>query len=419
MKQLLTYKLILWCLFCFLTFYTSASISAVPDEVQAVFAGNTCLNCHSGSSPDGNLSLDDADVSETSLIDVTANCSNNNAKLVEPGDAPNSVLYQKLANQNINCGGVMPPSGNLISDSDLSIIFDWIVSIGSAGQSGLIEMQETSLLVQETDPNVTLTVIRQLGLQGQITVDFTVSSVGNDTAETPTDFVSQTGTLIIENNESSKDIVVVLVDDEEFEGDEVFSVTISNPTNGAVLGSNSQSKITITDNEIENLPGTFFFDRTSYSVNEDSVEAQITILRSFGTAGQVTVDLTSSNGSAIAGSDYQTVNQTLLFEDGERNKIIPISLIDDQNEEDSESFTLNLSNPTAGSLIGTTQPLSVTIIDNDATSGDGDGNGDDGGGTDAGTTPEPAVEAEYEAAGALFYLTLLLLVLPFLRSKFN
>jgi len=422
MKQLLRYKFILWCFFCSVIPYSSISFSAVPDEVQTIFASNTCLDCHSGNTPSGNLSLDDANISETALVDITANCSNNNAKLVEPGDAPNSVLYQKLSNQNINCGGVMPPSGNLISDSDLNIIFDWIVSIGSAGQSGLIEMQETTVLVQETDPDVTLIVARQLGLQGQVTVDYTVSSVGNDGAESPSDFVSQTGTLTFENNESSKDIIVVLADDEEFEGDEVFSVTLSNPTNGAVLGRESQSKVTITDNEVENLPGTFFFDRASYSGDEGIGELQITVIRSFGTAGQVTVDLISSNGSAIAGSDYQVINQTLVFEDGERSSIIPITFLDDQIEEDSESFTLGLSNPTAGSLIGSTQSLVVTIIDNDATSGGDGGNdgGSDGGDTGAGsgTTPEvPVVEAEYEAAGAFYYLILLLLTLPFMRNR--
>jgi len=418
MKQLLLDRFILLCVFCSITLYSSFLLSAVPDEVQAIFVNNTCLTCHSGSTPDGNLSLDNADISETSLVDVTADCSNNNAKLVEPGDAANSVLYQKLANQNINCGGVMPPSGNLISGSDLNIIFDWIVSIGSAGQSGLIEMEETAVLVQETDPNVTLTVVRQLGLVGQITVDFTASAVGSDTAESPSDFVFQTGTLIFEDNESSKEIVIELADDEEFEGDEVFSVTLANPTNGAVLGSESQSKITITDNEEENLPGTFFFDRVSYSGDEDAVDLQITVIRSFGTAGPVTVDLNSSNASAIAGEDYQSVNQTLVFEDGERNKVVPITFIDDQNEEDSESFNLALSNPTAGSLIGSTQSLVVTIVDNDGASGGGDGGGSDGGDTGGGTTPEePEVEAEYEAAGALFYLTLLLILLPFYRKK--
>ena len=124
MKQLLLNRFTLLCLLCFFTSYSSVIHSAVPNEVQAIFENNTCLDCHSGNTPSGNLSLDDAIISEAALVDITANCSNNNAKLVELGDAPNSILYQKLANQNINCGGVMPPSGSLISEGDLTIIFD-------------------------------------------------------------------------------------------------------------------------------------------------------------------------------------------------------------------------------------------------------------------------------------------------------
>jgi len=44
---------------------------------------------------------------------------------------------------------------------------------------------------------------------------------------------------------------------------------------------------------------------------------------------------------------------------------ILLSLTDDQDFEDEESFTLLLSNPTGGATLGTSQ-MTVTIADNDA-----------------------------------------------------
>jgi len=397
---------------------SSSSMAAVPDDVQAVFNNNTCLDCHSGGTPSGNLSLDDADISETQLVNVVATCSVNNAQRVEPGEPQNSVLYQKLANQNINCGGVMPPTGDQVSDSELQTIFDWIISIGTAGQFGLLEMRQEQVAVEENDATVIVNIDRLLGSQGQVTVDFQVASVGLDSAEPTTDYIAQTGTLTFEDSELSKEIVIELVNDQEFEGEEVFSVTLSNPTGGAVLGSTIQTKIIINDDEEENLPGTLIFDRTSFTQAEDTANFEVTILRTFGTAGQITVDIVSSDVTAEEGVDYQSVNQTLVFLDGEQNQRITVALIDDQIEESEESFSLNMSNSTGGAITGSPANLTVNITDNDAPD---DGDSGDGSGNDGEEPPlnesEPSVEAEYEAAGSLnLFLTVFLLLLLIRRE---
>ena len=407
-------------------FFSSSANAAIPDEVQAVFVNNGCLNCHTGGAPSGGLSLDDATISETALIDIVANCSINNSTLVEPGNPQVSVLYIKLASQNPNCGGVMPPGGPLISGGDLNIIFDWIVSIGPATQFGLFSMQETAVDVNETDPQVVLTVNRDLGTGGQVMVDFSVATVGTDTAVSPTDFEAQTGTLVFEDGETSKEITVILVDDDVFEGTEVFSVTLSNPQGGAVLGGASQTKVSIIDNEFDNQPGTFFFSRVSYTAAEDVGTFDVMVIRSFGAAGQVSVNLTSSNGTAIVNSDYQVVNSTLVFEEGIKNQTISVVVMDDAIEEQAEQFMLTLSNPNNGALLGAPSNVTVTINDNDAPTGGGGGGGGgsgggtgggSGGGTGGGEPSEPAQEVDFEAAGALGFSSILLLLMLFRRRK--
>lgn len=400
--------------------------AAVPDEVQTIFDNNCLTNCHQGNTPSGGLALDDADISETSLVDVVANCSNNNSKLVEPGDPAVSVLYIKLF-PNPNCGGVMPAGGApMLSDTDRTVIFDWIVSIGPAAQFGLFSMAQTTVNVNETDPQVVLTVNRQLGTTGEVMVDFVVATVGTDTAVSPTDYEAQTGTLVFANGETSKEITVILVDDDVFEDTEVFSVTLSNPQGGAVLGGGNQTKVSIIDNEFDNQPGTFFFSRVSYSAAEDDGTFEVMILRSFGAAGQVSVNLASSNGTAMVNSDYEVVNSTLVFEEGVKNQTLSVVVMDDAIEEQVEQFSLTLSNPNNGALLGSPSNVTVTINDNDAPAGGGGGGGSGGGsgggtgGTGGGTgggSSEPVPEVEFEAAGSVGFSSILLLLLLFRRRE--
>jgi hypothetical protein len=386
----------------------------VPDEVQAIFDNSCLTGCHQGNNPSGGLSLDDAVTSGNALVDVVALCSNNGSKLVEPGDPAVSVLYIKLFPDQ-NCGNDVMPAGGapLLSDNDRSTIFDWIISIGPAAEFGLISMNDNAVTVQETDPSVTFTVNRELGSQGAVTVDFVVSTVGTDTAVSPTDYVAQSGTLTFAESETSQTITVVLADDDVFEGTEVFSVTLSNVLNGAVLGADVQTKVSITDNEFDNQPGTFFFSRVSYSVAEDAGNMEVSIIRSFGAAGQVSVNVTSTDDSALSNSDYQTVNTTLVFEEGIKNLPFNIAIIDDAIEELMESFSLTLSNPGNGAILGAPQSVTVSISDNDAPdTGGGDGSGGNTGGD---VTPEE--EAEFEAAGSLSYWFLLLTPFAVLRRK--
>lgn len=398
----------------------------VPDEVQTIFANSCLTNCHQGNNPSGGLSLDDAATSGNALVDVVANCSNNGSKLVEPGDPAVSVLYIKISSTNPNCGGIMPPGAvNRLSDNDINTIFDWIVSIGPAAQFGLISMNDTNVTVQETDADATLTVNRELGTQGEVTVDFVVSTVGTDTAVSPTDYVAQTGTLTFADGETSKNITVVLADDDVFEGTEVFSVTLSNVLGGAVPGGASQTKVSITDNEFDNQPGTFFFGRVAYSAAEDAGNMEVMVIRSFGAAGQVTVDVNTTDGMALSSSDYQAVNMTLVFEEGIKNLTFNVAIVDDAIEESAESFTLSLSNPGNGALLGAPQSVSVTINDNDAPDNGGgdDGGGDTGGGdtggdpTDGGGDTVPEEEVDFEPAGSLSYLVYFLAIFAIKRRR--
>src|SRR5207244_3355751 len=80
-------------------------------------------------------------------------------------------------------------------------------------------------------------------------------------------------------------------------------------------------------------------------------------------AGTTTVAYSTADGTALAGTDYTATSGTLTFAPGETIKTIVIQTVDDTAIEVSETFTVNLSNPTGG-VISAGQGTG-TILDND------------------------------------------------------
>lgn len=114
------------------------------------------------------------------------------------------------------------------------------------------------------------------------------------------------------------------------------------------------------------LPGSLQFASSSFSQPEGPIGARILISRVGGTGGTVQVTMTTSNGTAQAGSDYVATTETVTFPPGDslpRSVIVPI--LDDQADEDHETINLQLSNPTGGAVLGAPTAVVLTILDND------------------------------------------------------
>jgi hypothetical protein len=72
--------------------------------------------------------------------------------------------------------------------------------------------------------------------------------------------------------------------------------------------------------------------------------------------------LTPGSGTATSGDDFDVQPVTFAWADGESDpKFISIPIRDDPNEEPSETFTVELSNPTGGAIIGPRSSATITI----------------------------------------------------------
>ena len=106
------------------------------------------------------------------------------------------------------------------------------------------------------------------------------------------------------------------------------------------------------------------FSSATYSINEDVRSVTITVTRTGNTAGTASVHYSSTDASAINGSDYNATSGTLTFAAGESSKSFDVSIIDDVVLEQAESFNLTLSNA-ADANLGAPSVANVSIVDND------------------------------------------------------
>jgi Zn-dependent metalloprotease/phosphatidylethanolamine-binding protein (PEBP) family uncharacterized protein len=107
------------------------------------------------------------------------------------------------------------------------------------------------------------------------------------------------------------------------------------------------------------------FSDAAYSVNEGNGSAVITVSRTGSTVGNATVNYATSDGSALAGSDYVTTSGTLSFAGGEASQTFIVPIIDDAQIEGSEAIVLSLSN-VVGAEPGDLTGATLTINDNDS-----------------------------------------------------
>ncbi len=225
-----------------------------------------------------------------------------------------------------------------------------------SGGPGVFEIDVTGVSVSEGAGTATVIVNRVNGSSGAATVDYVTNQ---NTALRDVDFGYQAGTLNFADGETSKTVVVPILEDTIVEGTESFGVAILGAT-GAALGTKRTVSVNILDNDA--TAAGFSFSQSAYEIKEDGGLATITVRRSGNTTGINTVNYATSNGTATAGSDYTAATGTLTFAANEVTKTFTVGITNDTLGERNEAVNLQLSTA-AGNIPGGTAVLN--ILDND------------------------------------------------------
>ena len=187
-------------------------------------------------------------------------------------------------------------------------------------------------------------------LSEQSNVAVTVAyGTSNGTASAGSDYTATNGTLVFGPGQQEKTIAVSVSDDTLQEGNETFTVGLSNPQNATLL--KGVGTATIVDNDgpqpPPGLPTLSIFD---VAVTEGSGSAVFRVGLNKQSGDVVTVEYATSDGTAAAGLDYTSTSATLTFEPGDTRKTVAVPVLDDRAVEGNETFTVRLSGPQNATL---------------------------------------------------------------------
>jgi len=189
----------------------------------------------------------------------------------------------------------------------------------------------------ENDGHIDVTVNRTGATKSTCWVEYEtedVTATGGEDYEMP----DSGARIMFEAGETSKNIRVVIIDDDEPETDETFLVKLMKcgPEGACKLGHQQSTTVTIVDDD---KPGTFGFSAASMEIDQEHGELEVVVQRKNGSAGKATVDYIVADGTANSEDHFFPDNGTLTFENGEIRKSFTVFLRDpaDTNPEEVQA----------------------------------------------------------------------------------
>jgi uncharacterized repeat protein (TIGR01451 family) len=154
-----------------------------------------------------------------------------------------------------------------------------------------------------------------------------------------------------------------------------ISITVqpqtAGPTNWSVSVTGSTHDLNPANNQAAALvnvaasPGILQFASDSELVNETAGFAAVTVVRTLGTGGTVTVHYQTGNGIATPGVDYTPVSGILTFAPGQASQTILVPVLDNPYDNHDEYVGLYLDSPTGGAVLGSLTANLLLIHDTD------------------------------------------------------
>ncbi len=186
------------------------------------------------------------------------------------------------------------------------------------------------------------------------TSDYTASAAGGD-------YQSTSGTVDIPAGSTNAQLQVMVYGDHLFEPDESFFMDLSNPLNATISATRATGTI-INDDPMQTLT----IDDQSVDESAQSITFNITLSAPEGV--DVPFDYATSDGTATSlDNDFESTNGSGVIPAGQTTASVSVPIHDDQKYESDETFTLEISLPSAPAVAilsdGTGQ---ATIIDDDS-----------------------------------------------------
>jgi len=257
-------------------------------------------------------------------------------------DEPDETVWLQLSNPvSTSITGTNPVTLTIVDDDVPEIQFD----------SALYN-------VDESDALASITITLNITSWQTISVTYATS---DGTAVAGLDYITASGTLTFAPGVILRTFPVSITDDLLDENNETVMLTLSDESNTIITGTNPAT-LTISDND---NPPTVDFTSTLSSISESGISVMIGVTLSAPSGLTVTVDYSTSNGTAVVGLDYVTATGTLMFTPGITGQVFSVQVISDTLYEPDETVVLTLLGAVNANATGSNNPATLTILDDD------------------------------------------------------
>lgn len=231
------------------------------------------------------------------------------------------------------------------------------IRIEDNDSAGQIFLSSGSYSESESAAMVVVPVYRVNGAVGMVSVAY---AVAGGTAQAGMDFVATNGTLVFEPGVISNQLSIQFINDCQDETDETILLALGDPQGGCVLLDPMNAVVTLVDDD---SGGTLALSADAFAVSETNSELWVWARRTGGNDGTVTIAFSTSNGTAVAGTDYIATNGILTLEHGLTSNSFCVVITNVPDGSANETFSVRLSNPGGGAVLGVPSVATVTVWD--------------------------------------------------------
>ncbi len=257
----------------------------------------------------------------------------------------------------------------LLDDDITEGVESFEISLSNPIGIALSDITSAELFIEDDEflPAVTAadTTISEADATGK--VDFTLSHLSskpvsvrvmsaNGTAKAGFDYSAVDQVVTFAPGETTQSVMIDLLADDAYERDETLRLMLSEIDNGQ-LPDQSTVNVTIAEDDAAPL----------VSVSEVTVAEPISGARamrfqfelSHPAAVDISLDFETQDGTAESGKDYAFAQGTLVIKAGSTQGAIEVVILSDQEDEETETLALSLSNLSDGKLDGAAAAGSV------------------------------------------------------------
>ncbi len=178
------------------------------------------------------------------------------------------------------------------------------------------------------------------------------------------DYQATSGTLTFAPGVTTMPITVNVNGDTKQESNETFTVTLANPSANAILGTAVGTGTIVNDDAV---PPTISINNVSKNEGDTGTTPfTFNVTLSNASNSTVTVKYATADGTAtVADGDYTATSGTLTFAPGVTTMPVTVNVNGDTKVENNETFTVNLSTPSANASIASGAGIGTGTIVND------------------------------------------------------